>query len=74
MLLMLKKHTSFLILSGAAALYPLSCLFKTQSALIGQITHAWGSSANSDRAAALNQFSSAKLAINPIDVWRGDVM
>ena len=40
MLLTLKKHTRFLILSGAAALYPPSCLFKTQLALIGRITRA----------------------------------
>lgn len=71
---MLKKHTRFLILSGAATLYPPSCLFKTQLALIGRTTRAWGSSANSDRAAALNQFPYAKLAINHTNVWRGDVM
>ena len=65
---MLKKHTSFLILFSAAALYsPLClklcfsyCLFKapplrnTQTALIGQLTQAWASTANCNRAVVLN--------------------
>ena len=33
----------------------------TQSALIGQLTLAWTNTANSNRAAVLNQFSGAKI-------------
>ena len=44
----------------------ISCLFKahllnTQSALTGQLTHAWASTGNNNRAAMLNQFLHAKL-------------
>ena len=61
-------HNRILRVSSAAA-FPLlseifrfsSCLFKapvlnTKSALIGQPTHAWASTANNYRAAVLNQF------------------
>ena len=44
----------------------ITCLFKahllnTQSALIGQLTYAWASTANNNRAAVLNQCLHAKL-------------
>ena len=47
---------------------PHSCLFKappslnTQSALIGQLTYAWASTATNNKAAVLNQLFCAKLA------------
>ena len=66
---MLKKNISCLILSSAAALYPpsvwkapVSLKKKTKSPLIGQLTHAWTSTANSNKAALLNHFLHAKLA------------
>ena len=46
-----------------------SCLFKglpllnTQSALIGQLTHAWINTANTNRAAVLNPFLPACLIL-----------
>ena len=47
------------------------------SALIGQLTHAWASTANSNRAAVLNQIFHAKLStkckINA-KVWHGDIV
>ena len=71
---MLKKHISSLILSSAAALYSPSLCFSSclsqapphlkdnQSLLIGQLTHAWASSASNNRAAVLNQFLRDKAA------------
>ena len=40
-------------------------LMNTQSALIGQLTHAWTSTANNKRAAELNQLLHAKQAAWP---------
>ena len=59
--LVLKKYT----LSETLCLS--LCLFKTeantQTPLIGWLTHAWHSSSNKNRAAVLNQFLHAKLAV-----------
>ena len=67
--LVLKKTTSFLILSSSAALYfpsvwnaLLLSLPNTQSPLIGPFTHAWPSTAYNKTAAMLNQFLHALLA------------
>ena len=72
-----QKNIRFLLLSSAAALHSpslcfSSCLFKdplpnTKSALIGQLTHAWPSTANSNRATVQNESLRANLAQIDID-------
>lgn len=58
------------------------CLFKTeantQTPLIGWLTHAWPSNSNNNRAAVLNQFSRAKLAVRHslgkgVTWWRSEI-
>ena len=69
------KHISCLVLSTAAApsqtLFLSSCLFKTQSPLIGLLTHAWPSITINNRAAVWNLFLHTKLT-DP-NVWLHDV-
>ena len=53
---------------------PGSCVFKTplpqtQPALIGQLTHAWESAANVNRAAVLNQLLRANLAVPYVFIY-----
>ena len=63
---------SYLFISPSSeAICFYSCLFNspflnTQSPLIGQLTHAWSSTTNNNRAAMLNQFSHAKLAVKSL--------
>ena len=57
---MLKNHISFLILSILQHCVP--PLSETPP-LIGQLAHAWANTANNNRAAALNQFLCAQLAV-----------
>ena len=46
----------------------------TQSALIGQLAHAWASTDNSNRADVLNQFLHDKMqGINCASVWQSDM-
>ena len=57
---MLKNHISFLILSMLQHCVP--PLSETPP-VIGQLAHAWANTANNNRAAALNQFLCAQLAV-----------
>ena len=66
---MLNKHVRFIILSSAAVLYSPSVLahvslstpqLATQSALIGQLTHAWPITNKNPRVAVLKDFLSWK--------------
>ena len=73
--LLLTKHFGFLVLHCCSSVFPFRLkhsvlatvslrllLLNNQSALIGQLQHAWASTADNNRAAVLNQFLHAKLA------------
>ena len=49
-----------------SVLAPVAPLLNSQSVLIGQLTRAWASTTNNNRAAVLNQFLRAKLAASNI--------
>ena len=60
-----------------SALAPVSLkplLLSAKSAVIGQLTHAWASTPNNNRAAVLNQLLCAKLATNDANVWHDDLV
>ena len=77
--LMLKAHQfSHTVQCCSTIFSPCLCFFKappswTPSYLIGQLTHAWSSTANNNKIARLNQFKSI-LGINHAHVWLFDVV